>query len=721
MWLLPLLLWLCATVRGANVVTECNQQLHNYYVALGVPFVTPVQQALIFTAGVFLGTPFVQIENRLQEAARFYDALLPSPPGNQSYVAYLTVDIPWCTTAITQSCLSNETFGLAKTSNCTTLPDYNLGPPSLIAGRLFLYQNQSATSPCNGSAFITFFNVTLSGSGNNTYTYDVVGIQQQREMTWVEATNTYRASTCAFSDGDPADVVTQAQFVCEEPGMFCNGTRPPGPPTLQVIPIPELACIGFANFNSSYQTVIWKVSSFQPQGGLDGQYGATFVTDLAFATGAELAYLAQGQFYLLISGTVRQLDSHIDSLSQYGLFYYESQWTNFQPVYALSKNAQFAAVPCLCGFSMFCDAQGNADVTSMYTGFTSPNNALPICNPGPDQQVAFGTPQIVITANASSDPDNGPYPFNVYWFVLSTPYDPSPPPFNLSDPTQLTQVINSTGFLEGTYLFGLYASDLQVQVPCTLNVTIIPNQVFAVVENDKIVTFAFYSGQTIGHPCSDYPPSPAISLNGSYSHATNPASPLYYLWSVYSGDLDPFFCDPFGFSATSAFFNTTEPIAYFVPPLPTTYCFQLNVTDNITVSSSAILCVTVNPDFQQPNSTFTPLANFTAPPIRDFNFTNRTIVSQPPFQQPPFVTHTPIQGPPSAPSEGNTTPAPTNTTPFFPPVPPRTFGDSVVWWVWWAVVLALWLFFFYMVQIYQEEGFFRKYEKKRYGGAYGHY
>lgn len=716
---LLLLLLLPALWQAASTPTECNQQLHNYYLALGIPIMTPVYPALVFTSGVYLGQNYVQIENRIQEAARYYDTLLPSPPGNLSWCNYLTVDIPWCVTDIQWSCYSNATFGMAKTTNCTTLPDYDLGAPSIIAGRLFMYPQQPM-APCNGSAFVTFFNVTLPGGGdNNTYTYDIRGIQYQQLMSWQVAAGYYRTSTCAFSDGNPADVATQAQFVCIEPGMFCAGTRPPGGASIRAIPYPELACIGYANANSSVQTVIWKVSSLQPPGGLEGQYGATFVSDLSFAVGAEYAYLYAGQFYILISNSVRQFDSHINSLSQYGLFYYEGQWTNFQPIYALSSNPQFAAVPCACGFSMFCDSLGNADVASPYVGFVRANNALPICNPGPDQQIPFGTPFAYFSANASFDPDNAPYSHTTYWIILSTPYDPNPPPFTIEFPMQSDQTLNLTGLVQGSYYFGLYSSDLQAQVPCTLNITIIPNVVTAIVENDKIVAFTFYSGQQIGHPCTEYPPDPAIPLNGSYSFGTDPSIPLYYEWIITAqGALQvPFYCDPTGFISTSAFFNTTEPIAYFVPPIPGTYCFQLSVTDGITNSTSAQLCVTVTPNFGQPPSSFTPIFNFTPPPIRDFNFTNRTIFSPPPSVQAPFYTLAPIQASP------NQSPPPLsgNTTPIFPPVPELTFGDKLVLYVILACIVAFYIFFVVMVMLYSDDSGYRNYEKQLWGGAYNRY
>jgi hypothetical protein len=65
-----LILLLLYSGKAANVTTECNTQLHDYYVALGMPMLTPVQPAVSFTTGFFMGTPFVQVTLAFQAAAR---------------------------------------------------------------------------------------------------------------------------------------------------------------------------------------------------------------------------------------------------------------------------------------------------------------------------------------------------------------------------------------------------------------------------------------------------------------------------------------------------------------------------------------------------------------------------------------------------------------------------------------------------------------------------
>lgn len=707
-----LLLLLLLQARGTPVPTECGIQLHTYYVALGMPMAQPILPVYVFTSGVMLGTPYVQVQIRLQSVANFYESLLPSPaPLNTSFVSYVTAPIPWCATNIQFDCVYNATTGLAKTANCTTLPDYDPGGSSPVAGRMFVYSNQSAP-PCYGDPTLTYFNVTLDAGQSDTWTYDVRGLQLFEEMSWINATNTYRSSTCQYSNGAPADVVTQAQFVCIESQLHCAGTRPPGPPPLQAIPQPNFACFGETMFNSSVVSVLWKIWSLVPPGGLESTYGITFVADLAFAVSAELSYLAGGgQLYILVAGTVRQFNSGMATLGQSALLFYQNYWTAFQVHYPFSANAFISLVPCLCGFSMYCDVDGNADVTSMYVGYLRLNNALPVCDPGPDQLVPFGSTSFSFSANQSYDPDNAPAPFNVLWVVMSTPYDPAPPPFNLSSPQSLDQFVNASGLMEGVYLFLLYASDLQTQIPCVLNITILGNQISTVLPNDFLVAFPFYSGAEANHSCFVFPPMPCIRLNGTLSWGTNGNVTLDYEWIQTAGYPLTFNCDPTGFVATSAFFNTTQAVACFVPPLPGTYCFWLTVSDNITNQTRSI-CVTVTPNFGQPPSTLTPLPNYTTPPIRNLTQPTRPELTFPPYTLPPFVTQPPSQATPAQ------SPPPINTTPLpiIPPVGPPTPTDWIVMGTLLAVIVAFFLFVFTMHCLYADEGRLRILEKKSFGG-----
>jgi hypothetical protein len=274
------------------------------------------------------------------------------------------------------------------------------------------------------------------------------------------------------------------------------------------------------------------------------------------------------------------------------------------------------------------------------------DNIQPICEAGIPLELTLGSPNFTLDASGSYDPDILPFPFTTYWFIYSTPYDPSPPPFTLDNPMATTIYINSTNLIAGRYIFGLYASDLQSQIPCMFNVTIFGNQMFPIVQSDAIVFFDFYSGFMAGHDCMIYPPSPRISVNGSYSYNTEPSVPMYFEWRQISGQPLTYDCDPLGFRTTRGIFDTNESVMTFVPPSVGMYGFQLTVTDGVNNVSSRFVYIQVNPNFGQPNATLTPIPNATDPPTRlnspapvgnfpTFNLSLPPFVPLPPVSQPP--------------------------------------------------------------------------------------
>ena len=73
-----------------------------------MPMVTPVLAALNFTSGVSLGIPYVRAALNFQQVAMYYASLLPNTTGaNESRVAYITVDIPWCASNIVFECIDS--------------------------------------------------------------------------------------------------------------------------------------------------------------------------------------------------------------------------------------------------------------------------------------------------------------------------------------------------------------------------------------------------------------------------------------------------------------------------------------------------------------------------------------------------------------------------------------------------------------------------------------
>jgi hypothetical protein len=675
-----LLLALAIVVNATNVPTDCSDQLWNYYVALGMPMATPMQQTLVFTQGSNVLGPFVQVEILIQQVARAYANLLPNNTlANFTFVADVSLDCPWCISLATFQCCDNATIGTAKTTNCTQISDFDPGGSNPVAGRFFIYSNQTAS--CAGTPIVTFYNVSLSnGSVTGTWTYDAIGIEDHVELTYDEALFFYRISPCNYSNGDPADLAGQYIFVCTAPAIVCNGTRSGGTAGLTALPAPAFACFGKASDSAPQETVIWRVSSFQPNYGVEGYFGITYTTSLAFAASLELAYANTfGAPYALLPSTFRQFDSQIPTVEQFALIYYNGQWATYQPQYPFSNDPKISLVPCRCTFSVTClPGPGNViDTTSTAAHILSLNNTLPVCNPGPPIMVPLGEATITLNASLSFDPDSEPAPFNVLWEVDSTPYDPDPPPFNITCDQSLVCVVDISQAEEGNYTFLLYASDLQDQVPCLWLVEIVGNQVFAVTQQPSTVFFTFYAGDQVNHSCSMVPQDPSIEVLGNYTYATVPNTTIFYSWIQTSGPSLAFRCDPFGFFSTADMFNTDKPIMNFVPPTVAQYCFQLTAWAVNVSNSTALVCITVQPNFQQPESNTTIIPNYTAPPIINLTPPTRPIITFPNQSFPPLSPLPPVPAPP----EGNITPPP--PFPVFPPPTP---------WEWFLIFLGLLLF-----------------------------
>src|SRR6478752_2463687 len=179
---LLLIVLLIGSNEGANVPTECNQQLYNYFVAKGMPMSTPLIQALNFTTGVYLGEPFVRIQFGFQAAARVYGNLLPNTTlADDAFIRWMSNNNPWCSTRTVFECVNSAAIGTIKTTNCTTIIDTDPGGSDPVAGRYFIYANESAS--CLGGPVVTFYNVTIIGSEEDVYTYDMLGVRDHTDTT----------------------------------------------------------------------------------------------------------------------------------------------------------------------------------------------------------------------------------------------------------------------------------------------------------------------------------------------------------------------------------------------------------------------------------------------------------------------------------------------------------------------------------------------------------
>ena len=636
-----------AVVFCAEVPTNCNQQLHNYYVALGMPMVTPVLGAINLTqAGVFPAT-YVVAEIDIQGVARYYASLLPNTTlANQTWDVDITIDIPWCVSELLFECCDNISTGTAKSSNCTTISDFDAGGSNPVAGRFYIYINQ--TYPCNGRPRITFYNTTINMGGTGTWTYEAIGIRDHIQMSYQQARVNYRNSKCLFTDGNPADMVDQNIFVCTMPEIACNGTREGGLPSLEVIPLPMYQCIGQTEPNGTTKVIVG-VYNIQPPAGIQGYFGIAFTEFLETAAWYEEELGNIKNQRITIANTRRQFAADFDNLDFYTLLRYQGRTNNYKQVYPFSRDPKLMAVPCVCDFSMDCLEPGTADITSDATFQLSLNNAVPVCSAGAPLVISLGTPNITLNATQSFDPDGGPGIFSVQWGIYSTPYGPGLQPFNITVPSAMEYTIDSSNLTSGVYIFILWTSDQQAITVCTWNVTILSNQVFAVITPgyNYGVTFDFYSGAETGHECSIYPPSPYITLNGTLTYATVPSTNISYYWQQTNGPPLLYSCDDIGFFTTRAFFNTTQAIAHFVPSTVGQYCFQLIAGDGIYNSTPAQICIKVQPNFGQPNFTMTPIDNYTYPPLRNLTENGTQNVTFPPSTPAPFEPFAPVAPPPT--------------------------------------------------------------------------
>jgi len=313
----------------------------------------------------------------------------------------------------------------------------------------------------------------------------------------------------------------------------------------------------------------------------------------------------------------------------------------------------------------------------------NPNNAIPIAN-ATNVAILPGFQTVTLDASASFDPDNLPNPLTFFWKV----YNSTPTPVTIDDPR--SPIINVTGnFTLGVYSFIVYVSDGQIVVYDLVNISVQPNVIQVILPRDFEVQWQFIT------TCPTQPlPSQAIILNGSATFGENPTIPLFYNWTQVSGNTItvPFACNPatVDYFNVEAFFNANESIAYFIPASYGIYTFCLNVSDGgISPWRQKCIHISVELNFDPPNSTNRNYTDFPDAPI--YNFSNGSVptISFPPISPAPVndLTRSPsINDPvptpipiPLPPSGSNTTsPAPTPIIPPIFPVFPRLREPTAV-------------------------------------------
>ncbi len=697
--MLLLLLTLLSLCAATPVATSCTQQLNTFYVQLGLSPLAPVIAPVTFVAGFDGPTPIVTATLNFQGVAQTYQAAISGPPPTPTVVG-ISFDLPWCVTQINTTCASLAVHGLGKVDNCLII-DFDQGGSSQIAGRIWLYVNESCGTPT-----VTFYNVALSGppSISGVYTYNTQGLlPPYPTLSAGAAMAFYQNSSCAYSNGDVTDAQAQGQFVCLAQSIVCNTTRTNGQPSAPVVPVPAFQCLGNLTANSTQAQFVISVSSYDAPGAITGFFY------LQFCEPANVLCMTQFQqqilvglppppSYSLVAGTRRQFISPFTDFGQTVLLSYNGIITSFALSYTFAPNDAVArVVPCICDFSVACDAAGNVfNASTSIAQELSLDNALPLPYPGAAFSFPQGQAAIELSANASYDPDHAPGPFSLYWKIYSQP--PGSPPVVIDEPMRAVQDLNSSLFLAGNYLFLLYVSDSQTVTFALLNVTVINNIITVIIAMDDI-QFTPFCGESPsaestcpgagGHPLSFF------MINGSLTSSTNPSVPLTYTWMQTAGAPTPLVlqCVTNCIINTAQMWNESTPVLIVTPQNIGLYGYNLTVTDG-QVTASADVTFYVLPDFLQPQGPDVPLPNYTLPPIR-----NITLIEAPVVQF-TNVTYniTPTASFPPTSGGGNGT-----VPPVFPNYGPPTTDELFVLFM--AYIAALfWLMLVLLVYIVEKPG-----------------
>lgn len=704
---------------------HCSDQLHNYYVDRGLSPGYPIIPVILYTIGnTTSDIPYVIATYNFQSAAQKYALnLTGGNTTNIPYSSYMSFDIPWCATDIIIQCANETIYAMGKI--CDNIVDYDLGTPNIVAGRFFVYANQTAA--CNGTVNVTYMNTTLyNTSYTSHYVYDAHGFINYTILSEEDAIYQYRYGGCEYSDGNNATFIDdyQRQFTCVDQYIGCSGNRLTTAPARQVVPSPRYACYnntvtydvnGTPTVLSQY--MVWFVYNFQATGTPEGLFRVDFVnrqTLSSFYNGIYspfneircgwiafvnffvriwtffLAHIYEGpcEKQVLRPSTRRifkadNLDFSSVMLINSGSGKSENWQTTVIPArFFLSGDPVIQIIPCICFFSMDCKADGTIDVDNI-NHHIDPNNKKPIArifgvNP---LIIPAGTPNISLNANRSTDPDNTPYDLTYFWKCYNiSHYKVSPttgiPLINIENVTAKETVAYTGNLIPGFYMIILYVSDGQDLAITILNFTVLDNIITAVAPNDFVAYL---------YPCSATSQPECIPLDANLSRQTANYT-LYYNWTEVTGSWSIW---PITFSSvcnnyTRGLFNYNQSLGCFVPPFYGLYHFKVTVYDNFTASSTDDVWINVVPpggNLTFPNETlgtFPPSPFQTNPPIY------RPIILFPttpdiPYTDPPNLLPT---SPSSTTSpSANNTPAPTevNTSvpALFPTYPPTTNSQAI--------------------------------------------
>lgn len=655
----------------AVVQTTCPQQLHYFYEQSGLSATTfPMLRPITFTQGISGGYTYVDATIDFQGVARTYQAnLTGSSP--VVYVSAFSLDVPWCVFNTSITCSGRTLYGVGKIDGCLIV-DYDLGGDTQIAGRLWIYVDQ--TGSCAGQApKIRFFNVTLDNSTTTaTYTYDTLGIVSPYiNLNLKSALDFYRNSTCAYSDGALVDAITQKQFVCNDYPMICALQRSNALGSPPVVPIPQYACLGNLTPTSATTPImVWWISSYDRPGSIAGSFYLTFcqASDQLCRTVFEQACRSGSPVYplhSLLPGTRRQFFSPYTDFDQTIVIFYSGFAVSFQPRYTQAPfDPVVRVIPCICEFSVDCHANGVViNDTFTVSSYITPINTPPIADPGSAAIMTQGIPTFLMNATASYDPNLLPGFFSIYWKLYTKPA--GSPAVSIPSPQSPEFLLDASLFKPGLYQFVLYASDSQSITFSIFNITVIYNIVYLSINISKQVQFIPYAGAspTAEASCPTFGnyPSPCIPIDASGTTATNPNATLTFLWTQTIGYKTPipYLCDITGVQYTAGMINYTTNILCIIPPNIGLYGYNLIVSDGVANFSQSVLFFVVpnyitpqGPELVLPNYTRAPPRTLTLPPRTIFTWPNFTsnLTPRAPWASPP--TTPPVVIPPLIPDHG---------------------------------------------------------------------
>jgi len=639
-------------IYSLPITSSCYDQLRTFYISLGMPVLTPSENPFNFTQGTLLGVNFVTIGINVQTAASNYASSFGHVPApNNSFVS---IDLPYCQTNITYTCMERVIYGITKTSNCS-LKDRDVAFGSPISGRLFLYPSHDP--PCFGSATITIFNVTLTPNTNSSnYTYDIEGINSGVLKSETAAISSYRSAICPYSDGNSTDVpIPLTQFSCLDQTLQCNSPRPVDDTIITTVNVTvRFKCITSGTINNFVQVI----NHDREVDGIESEFDLHFISTI---TGLDLGTVYDRQ--LIKPNRVRQYTvgsafiNYNFSMASAG-YNFTNTAISMPPV----PQRYLQRIPCICNnnFSIICDDNGIID-TSTEGSFYYLDNIYPVA------LANTSTPFLRIGSTAflndagSFDPDNSPDNISIYWIQGFGIDDIN---ITVINPTSLVNASFVTfPYTKGTYTMVELVSDGQDLNFTEVNVTAV--DIFPTCEAQP---------QIFGEI------NTTIYLNASLS-----SDPL-------NATLDAFWIQLTNFPVV--IHNNDTLVADFNTTFSGTYIFQVNLTNGLENCTYQQIVI-VNPATFAPlpdNGTMAPFVNpdnRTLPPI-DINQSDIPTLSNPPFVNP---------------DPNGTTLGPTPVpAPLFPPVPdPQTTFEKFLFWILFGIFIGISLLFFAWSLIEQDD------------------